>query len=255
MQNSRVFPRPKSVKRPFQLLLILFCVVAFPLNVQAEGAPVDPDEWEDDWDEDIILITDPLEPFNRAMFAFNDRLYFYVLKPVARAYRVMPTPVRTATRNFFSNLRAPVRITNALLQGKLVDAGNELLRFGFNTTIGIGGLFDPAYKVLDIREKREDFGQTLGQYGVGHGFYIVAPFFGPTSLRDGTGALFDDFVLDPVWTRVDNNWVSMGLYSFDAINSLSLDRDTYEAIKRDALDPYVFIRDAYAQSRAAEVAR
>ncbi len=255
MQNSRVFPRPKSVKRLFQLLFILSCVVAFPLLAQTEGAPGDPDEWDEDWDDDITLIADPLEPFNRAMYAFNDRLYFYVLKPVARAYRVVPTPVRTATRNFFSNLRAPIRITNALLQCKLVDAGNELLRFGFNSTIGIGGLFDPAYKMLDIREKREDFGQTLGHYGVGHGFYFVMPVFGPTSLRDGTGALFDDFVLDPVWTRVDNNWISVGLLTFDAINTLSLDRDTYEAIKRDALDPYVFIRDAYAQSRTAEVAR
>jgi phospholipid-binding lipoprotein MlaA len=244
-----------GVKRLLRLLLILSCLASFPLLAQPDGGSDDWDDWDDDWDDDIFLIADPLEAFNRAMFAFNDRLYFLVLKPVARVYRVVPTPVRTSTRNFFSNLRAPIRITNSLFQLKLVDAGNELLRFGVNSTIGIGGLFDPARKYLGIRQKSEDFGQTLGRYGVGHGFYLVAPVYGPTSLRDGTGALFDGYFLDPVVFLVDDYWQSAGLMTFEGINTLSLDRDTYEAIKRDALDPYVFIRDAYAQSRAAEVAR
>lgn len=244
------------MKRLLQSLLICSCFVTFPLMAQPAGGPGAWDDFDDDdWEDDVILISDPLEPFNRAMFAFNDRLYFLVLKPVARAYRVVPVPVRTSTRNFFANLRAPVRIVNSLLQLQLVDAGNELLRFGVNSTVGIVGLFDPARKHLGIRGKREDFGQTLGRYGVGHGFYIVVPMFGSTSLRDGTGLLLDGYYLDSVAYIVDNKWQYAGAIAFDGINTLSLDRDTYESIKRDALDPYVFIRDAYAQSRAAEVAR
>ncbi len=255
MQNSPGLPVRTSVKRRLQLLIVLGLFVACPLLAQPQDFDDDFDDWDDDWDDDIILIADPLEPFNRAMFAFNDRLYFYVMKPVARAYRVVPVPVRTSTRNFFDNLRAPVRIANSLFQLKLVDAGNELLRFGFNSTIGIGGLFDPARKYLDIRGNREDFGQTLGRYGVGHGFYLVAPVFGPTSLRDGIGGFVDGYYLDPLVYIVDNEWQYIGAMTFDGINTLSLDRDTYESIKRDALDPYVFIRDAYAQSRAAAVKR
>jgi phospholipid-binding lipoprotein MlaA len=244
------------VKRRLQLLLVLscLCLLAFPLFAQPDDGL---DDWDDfdDWDDDFVLIADPLEPFNRAMFAFNDRLYFLVLKPVARVYRVVPTPIRTSTRNFFSNLRAPLRIANSLFQLKLVDAGNELLRFGFNSTIGIGGLFDPARKYLGIREKREDLGQTFGRYGVGHGFYLVAPIFGPTSLRDGIGSILDGYYLDLLVYVVDDEWEYVGVAALESVNALSLDRDTYEAIKRDALDPYVFIRDAYAQSRAADVAR
>ncbi len=242
------------MKRLLQSLLVLSCFIAMPLMAQPAG-----DDWDDfdddDWDDDFILIPDPLEPFNRVIFAFNDRLYFLVMKPVARVYRVVPKPVRISTRNFFANLRAPIRIVNSLLQFRLVDAGNELLRFGVNSTVGVGGLFDPARKYLGIREHREDLGQTLGSYGLGHGFYIVLPVFGPSSLRDGMGGLIDSYYLDPVVIAVDSNWHTTGLLALEAVNALSLDRDTYESIKRDALDPYVFIRDAYAQSRAAEVAR
>lgn len=235
-------------------ILGCFILLTFPaLTVKAD------DDWgdfdDDYWDDDPVLIADPFEPFNRAMFEFNDRVYFMVLKPVARVYRHVPEPIRVSTSNFFSNLRAPIRITNSLLQLRLVDAGNELLRFGVNTTVGVGGLFDPARNYLGIREKREDFGQTLGHYGVGHGFYLVMPLFGPTSLRDGTGSLLDTYFLDPIVVLVDDEWVTLSLYTLDGINELSLDRDTYESVKRDALDPYTFIRDAYAQRRAAEVAR
>ncbi len=243
-----------SVKRPLQLCLLLAFFVACPLLAQPHEFDDDLDDFDDDW-EDVVLIADPLEPFNRVMFAFNDRLYFYVMKPVARAYRVVPLPVRRSTSNFFSNLRAPIRITSALLQLKLVDAGNELLRFGFNSTIGIGGLFDPARSHLDIRGKSEDMGQTFGHYGVAHGFYLVAPIFGSTSLRDGVGGLIDGYYLDPLPYLVDNQWQYIGVRAFEGVNMLSLDRDTYESIKRDALDPYVFIRDAYAQNRAAAVER
>lgn len=231
-------------------LCALSCLTAAQFAL-AQPSMYDYDEDFDD--EDAMLIADPLEPFNRAMFAFNDRVYFYVLKPAVRVYRHVPQPARISVGNFFHNLRAPVRIVNSLLQLKLVDAGNELLRFGVNTTFGIAGLFDPARKYLEIRPVEEDFGQTLGRYGVGQGFYLVLPFTGSTTLRDGVGGLADSIYLDPVVFYPDDPWVTAGLLTYDRINMFSLDRDTYETIKREAFDPYAFIRDAYVQQRKAKV--
>jgi phospholipid-binding lipoprotein MlaA len=233
------------------LLLFSFCV-----SCSVFAQPPSDDFDDEDYDDEVApLIADPLEPFNRAMFAFNDKLYFYALKPVARAYRHVPEGARVSVSNFFKNLRSPIRMANALLQLKLVDAGNELLRFGINTTIGIGGLFDPARKYLGIREIDEDLGQTLGHYGVGQGLYLVLPIFGSTSVRDGIGSTVDYYYLDPAFTAVDDDWTKVGLYALDSVNEVSLDRDTYEAIKRDQLDPYSFVRDAYAQNRQARVSR
>jgi phospholipid-binding lipoprotein MlaA len=188
-------------------------------------------------EEEFVYILDPFEPLNRAAFWFNDKFYFLLLKPAARAYRVVPEPARISAANFFTNLTAPIRFVNSLLQLKLKDAGNELARFVINTTVGIGGLFDPARKWADIRMKDEDFGQTLGRYGIGTGTYMVLPFFGPTNTRDGIGDIVDYF-LDPT-AYIDDIY----LYA------TSLDRDTYESIKKQSLDPYIFIRNAFTQRR------
>lgn len=240
-----------NAARAVRALLVLSCFVFSPVFAQTSE---EYDEFDDeDFEEiDATLIADPLEPFNRAMFVVNDKLYFYALKPVARAYRYVPEKARVSIGNFFKNLRAPIRIGNALLQLKLVDAGNELLRFGVNSTVGIGGLFDPARRYLGIREVDEDLGQTLGHYGLGQGFYIVLPVLGSTSLRDGVGSAGDYYYPNPAFAGVDD-YARAGLYAWSSVNVISLDRDTYEAIKRDQLDPYSFIRDAYAQNRASRV--
>ena len=173
---------------------------------------------EDDFDygtEDVpaaeqVTIADPWEPFNRAMFTFNDRLYFWVLKPVAEGYSaVLPEPARVSVGNFFSNLRSPIRFVNCVLQANFIGAATELFRFMLNSTIGLAGLFDPAGgEEIGLVRQDEDFGQTLGSYGVGQGFYIVWPFLGPSSPRDTVGMIGDYFsypisYLDPwyVWTR------------------------------------------------------
>jgi len=223
-------------------------------NAPADGDPMSTalDDDEDlsflDEDEEILDVWDPIEPFNRGMFWFNDKLYFYLLKPVARGWRwLMPYPVQLGLGNVFSNLATPVRMINAGLQGKFGDAGNELNRFAINTTIGIGGMFDPAKDHFNIKKKNEDTGQTLGYYGVGPGPYLVLPFFGPSSARDGIGLLADsrmDLVYY-LWEDQDY-WTAVIL---DVINKTALDKDTYEGIKKDALDPYLFVRDAYAQYR------
>lgn len=199
--------------------------------------------------EDTVVIPDPFEPVNRGVFWFNDKLYFYLLKPVARGLRAVPEPARISASNFFSNLATPLRFANALLQLKFKDAGNELARFIINSTVGIGGLFDPAKRWAAVKKKEEDFGQTLGRYGMKPGIYIVLPLLGPSNSRDVLGEIADYF-LDPWRYAVEvKDLESIGLATFEAVNELSLDKDTYESIKRQALDPYVFIRNAQTQRR------
>lgn len=208
---------------------------------------------EDFWgEEEGPLVADPLEPFNRSMFWVNDKLYFYLFKPVVRVYRVVPQPARESVGNFFSNLATPVRFGNAVLQLKLADAGNEVFRFLFNSTFGIAGLFDFVKAQGGPGPKEEDFGQTLGRYGAGQGFYLVLPVLGPSSLRDGVGRVAD-WYLDPLayYLKFEER---VGLRVVETGNELSLDKDTYEAIVREQLDPYAFVRDGYVQRRASQVA-
>jgi len=208
-----------------------------------------------DDDDTVLDVYDPLEPVNRGIFWFNDKMYFYVMKPLARGFRYVPEPWRVSLKNFFNNLQAPVTIINATLQGKFADAGNELTRFLTNTTLGIGGLFDTSKEHFGIRATDEDTGQTLGHYGVGPGPYLVIPFLGPSNLRDGIG-LFADSRMDLayyIWGKDKDNYDYLGAIAVRMINTLSLDKDTYEGIKRDALDPYLFVRDAYAQYRQNQI--
>ena len=208
-----------------------------------------------DDDDTILDVYDPLETVNRGIFWFNDKMYFYVLKPLARGFRYVPEPWRVSLKNFFNNLRSPVSIVNATLQGKFSDAGYELTRFATNTTLGIGGLFDPSKEHFGIAPRDEDTGQTLGHYGVGPGPYLVLPFLGPSNLRDTIG-LFADSRMDLtyyIWGKDKDNYDYIGAVAIRTINNLSLDKDTYEGIKKDALDPYLFVRDAYAQYRQNQI--
>jgi phospholipid-binding lipoprotein MlaA len=166
---------------------------------------------------------------------------------------VVPERVRVSVGNFFVNLTAPIRVVNNTLQGKIGPAGGEMMRFVINTTVGIGGLFDPATRYAAIPKSNEDFGQTLGRYGIGSGPYLVLPMLGPSNVRDGVGWAVDLF-LDPLPYLVGglDYWAAKGT---NTVNTVSLDKDTYEGIKRDALDPYLFVRDAYAQHRAGKITR
>jgi phospholipid-binding lipoprotein MlaA len=197
-------------------------------------------------------LSDPLEPVNRALFVFNDKAYHWVEKPVARGYRaVVPEGARVAVGHFFSNLTMPIRLANNLLQGKIRNCGTELLRFAINTTAGIGGFFDPAKNDFHLAPRDEDLGQTFGRYGLGHGFYIVLPLLGPSSLRDAAGLAGDAF-LDPVNYAGDIEVVA-GVKAFKAENELSLHIGDYEDLTKSAIDPYAAVRDAYSQYRAKQV--
>lgn len=247
--------------------LILLCVFCFSLvgtpvfngvHLSAGVQPVlaEDDDFDDDPfadDAEAVEIADPIKSVNEAFFWINDTLYFWVLKPVARGWRIVPEPARVSVDNFFENWMFPKRFVNTTLQGKLTGTATETGRFLVNTTVGLLGFFDPAKSWLGWDAYNEDTGQTLGAWGLGHGFYLVLPVFGPSSLRDGVGRVGDSF-LDPM------NYVGMktteqvGLRVFDTVNYLSIDKDTYESIKKNALDPYLFVRDAYIQRRAKQVA-
>ncbi|MGC9520080.1 MAG: MlaA family lipoprotein [Desulfuromonadaceae bacterium] len=210
----------------------------FSDDLYGEGA------WDEEW-------SDPLEPVNRAVFWLNDKGYFYILKPAARVFRVVPTPLRSGISRMFDNIKSPLRAISSLLQLKFSQSLVELSRLVINTTIGVAGFYDPAKNWWDLRKQEEDLGQVLGHYGVGNGFYLVLPVLGPSTLRDGV-ALVPQYYTDPLyWTlHRDGQLVAKGI---DVVNAISLDKDTYESIVAEQLDPYLFIRDAYLQRRAAQV--
>jgi phospholipid-binding lipoprotein MlaA len=196
-------------------------------------------------------IADPIEPVNRGIFYVNDKLYRWVLKPVAKGYKyVVPEGVRISVRNFFINLATPIRAVNTLLQGKIKDTGTELARFGINSTIGMAGLFDAA-KEFHLTRKDEDTGQTLGVYGLGNGFYLVLPILGPSSARDAVGLAGDTF-LDP--TTYLLSWeAALGLGFVRTQTDLTFRIDEYEELTDAAVDPYAAVKDVYIQYRAKKV--
>lgn len=189
---------------------------------------------------------DPLESVNRGVYAFNDGIDKAVLRPVARGYKkVVPTPIQTGVSNFFANAKYPVTLVNNLLQGKFTAALSDTARFTLNTTFGLGGLLDPATAAgLDVND--EDFGQTLGKWGVPPGPYLVVPFLGPYTLRDGVGSLADDFAEPRAYIEEDRTrWSLWAADKFERRVRL-LEAD---ALLDRAGDPYAFVRSAYLQRR------
>ncbi len=193
---------------------------------------------------------DPWEPFNRKVHTFNNAVDRGVARPLATAYtHVVPRFARTGISNFFSNLRAPVTITNQLLQGRGADAWDSLGRFLMNSTLGIGGLFDPASKAM-VPRRNEDFGQTLGAWGWRRSRYVELPFFGPRTVRDVFG-LAGDIPLSPI-RRVEEDKIRIGLQGLQLVDTraqlLAIDdlRDT-------AVDEYALVRDAWMQRRNYQI--
>jgi len=211
------------------------------------------DDIKDGVDEEAVKIADPLEPFNRAMYHFNDKLYFWMLKPVAQGYsKVVPEPARVSVKNFFANLGFPIRFLSCLLQADFSGAATEFGRFGINTVWGIGGLMDPAAgKELDLRKQDTDLGLTLASYGVGHGFYIVWPVLGPSSPRDSIDIVGESFLYPVSYITPWYAW--LGVRSYQEVNSTSLKIGDYESLKDAAIDPYVALRDAYIQYRLKKI--
>ncbi len=224
-----------------------------PVELNAAAEPVGMEEDADGWVEGLVTIPDPLEPVNRVFFQFNDKLYFWFLKPVGRGYGyVVPQTARVSIRNFFSNLIMPIRAVSCLLQGKIKGLGIEVLRFVVNTTAGFAGFQDVAKQHLDLPLQDEDLGQVLAFYGIGPGFYIDLPFLGPSSLRATVGWV-GQLYLNPLDYLVKDWWPNIGVRSSDLVNRTSLRIGEYESLKDAALDPYVALRDAYYQYRISQI--
>lgn len=191
---------------------------------------------------------DPLEPFNRSMFDLNNHLETYVSKPLARAYvKVTPEPIDRGITNFFSNLDEPTNIVNNLLQLKVKAAFSDLGRMAINTTLGFFGFMDVASS-WGLEKHNEDFGQTLGYWGVSTGPYLVLPVIGPSSVRDGGGFVVD-WVTHFINRRVGDNrygWTLWGLRYIDETAGLMRNESV---VRSAALDPYIFYRESYLQRR------
>ncbi len=210
------------------------------------------DEFEKDLSQRQVTVSDPIEPWNRAMFGINDRFYFWVAKPVIQTYeKIVPRPARVCIGNFFENLTTPARFVNCLFQGKGPEADRELRRFGINTTAGVLGFGDPACDRWHLTPANEDLGQTLAVYGFSDGFYIVWPVFGPSTLRDSVGMVGDQF-LNPV-RYVEPAEASIGISAVSVTNKGSFHIGEYEAFKSAAVDPYVAMRGAYIQYRSKRI--
>jgi phospholipid-binding lipoprotein MlaA len=187
------------------------------------------------------------------MFSFNDGFYFKVFKPVARGYgAVVPEIYRIGVHNFFDNLLMPIRLVNGLLQAKPKTAGIELTRFVLNSSFGLVGFIDLAGN-NGLKTNDEDFGQTLGVWRMGHGFYFTWPFLGPSSLRDTVGMAGDYFLYPPTYLYMVHPAAPFGTQVFSYTNEGSLRIGEYESLIEAAVDPYVALRDAYYQLRKKEV--
>ncbi len=206
---------------------------------------------------------DPLSGYNRVMTSFNDTVMIYLINPIAEAYAfILPQPVRIGVSNAIDNIQFPIRFANNLLQGKVQNSSDELERFIINSTVGLAGLMDVAtnHMATPIPAHDEDFGQTLGHYGVGAGFHIVLPFFGPSNVRDVLGLTTDAYISPIVYMenlekyKIPHNAdQTIGIFIVDFINKTSLHPGEYESLKKDAIDLYPFLRDTYEQKRNSDI--
>ena len=210
----------------------------------------------DDYDTSpVYSIADPLEPWNRFWFGFNDIFFMYVANPLYTVYdTIVPDDVQSGLSNFLNNLLFPVRFVNALLQGKVQLAGVELGRFMINSTVGMAGFIDVAQHkktVVPYTRSGEDFGQTLGAWGIGQGFYLVLPILGPSSARGLVGSA-GDFFIDPTMYFETNHIYTYTKYGL-RFNELGTIIPLYEDAKAASIDPYIAMREAYATYRQQQV--
>ena len=198
---------------------------------------------------------DPLQGLNRGIYKFNDVADKVVMKPVATAYKtIAPTPVRTGFNNFFNNIGMIATVFNDLLQFKFKNAFTDAGRFVINSTFGLAGFVDVA-SMDNIPKNKEDFGQTLGHWGVGDGAYLVLPLIGPSSIRDATGFVVDGVIADPITYTHNIGEISLHnqLRAAQFIDKRTELLDAKDIVDNASLDPYAFTRDAYLQRRASQV--
>ena len=198
--------------------------------------------------------SDPLESFNRSMFAVNQGLDKVILKPTAQVYGVLPQPAKMGVGNVLANLSLPVTFLNQTMQGETASAGNTLVRFSVNSTIGILGIFDVA-SGLGVRHQREDFGQTLAVYGVGSGPYIFLPILGPGNPRDLIGRA-GDAVINPIYwagNNDDEDDIRLGVTLISGIHAREGALELLEELENTSVDYYTTVKSLYIQNRDSEI--
>jgi len=255
------------VKHPiFSLLVLVLCLSGCAVSEKhsaAKPVQVGPSAMGEDFaNVPVQKVNDPLQRLNRTVFRFNDGLTTYALRPIAYRYAIIvPRPVRTGISNFFDNIQFPVRFANSVLQGKLTRSAQEVGKFVFNSTFGVGGLIRVSDHVSGLADvPAEDFGQTLGVWGIPAGPYIVVPVLGPSDCRDIVG-FAGDYVMSPLnWHTLGfihykyiSDGVSIALSGVRYVNALPKTVETYDKIKSAAVDPYIAVRDAYLSYREAQM--
>ena len=238
-----------------KLILILLSVFLISFNVNAGS------------DGELVMkknqpakVKDCFEPINRATFAFNQGLDKIIFKPVAKVYRVLPSPIRAGTSNVIVNLSSLVTIPNNILQGEFNKAGINTARFFINTTFGIAGIFDVA-EIMGFQDyEREDYGQTLGTLGVGPGCYVVLPVIGPSTVRDTIGSLANIVGGDPWYNiTVANNTEHFSDFDYwstratAGIDFRAKNLDSFENLEKNSLDFYASVRSLYLQDRQMKI--
>jgi len=216
-------------------------------NVNTDSADFNTSNYEDE-------IFDPLEPVNRAIFTFNNFADKIILEPAAKGYKKLPSPIQSGIGNFLNNLKLPLVVVNQLLQGQGKNAAESSGRFIVNSTAGLFGLIDVAEKI-GLEQKQEDFGQTLATWGVGDGFYIVLPIFGPSNVRDTAGMILT-YTTDPInayAVREGEAWLLPLRTATNAIDQRSKIIDEVNALRNNSIDYYAAVRSSYYQNRKAAV--
>ena len=216
-------------------------------NVNTDSADFNTGNYEDE-------VFDPLEPVNRAIFSFNNFADKIILEPAAKGYKKLPSPIQSGIGNFLNNLKLPLVVVNQLLQGQGKNAAESSGRFIVNSTAGLFGLIDVAEKI-GLEQKQEDFGQTLATWGVGDGFYIVLPIFGPSNVRDTAGMILT-YTTDPInayAVREGEAWLLPLRTATNAIDQRSKIIDEVNALRNNSIDYYAAVRSSYYQNRKAAV--
>jgi len=241
----------------FRVIFILFISFSFLFSQSDDGASFD--SFEDEFlEEGTDSSWDPLKFYNIPMTKFNDFIYVNIMGPIAKGYKqVVSKPAREGVSNVFHNIQFPIRFTNNILQLKFDNAFEESVRFIINSTYGIAGFIDLAKNEGGIERHDEDFGQTLGFYGISNDIHIVLPLFGPSNLRDTIGIVGDSFV-DPInyaqkrdWNAFKSNHLYYFVNTYKIGNEYSLHMDEYENIRKDSVDLYMLLKSIYEQRRNA----
>ena len=236
----------------------LFCIFLFSslsfaaLGTESDKVNTNSDDFETSSYDDEVY--DPLEPINRVIFNFNNIADKTILEPVSKGYKKLPSPIQSGIGNFLNNLKLPLVVLNQLLQGQGKNAAESSGRFIVNSTAGVFGLVDVAEKI-GLEQKQEDFGQTLATWGVGDGFYLVLPIFGPSNIRDTAGMLLT-YATDPINAYAiseDEAWILPVRTATNAVDQRSKIIDEVNALRNSSLDYYAAVRSSYSQNRKAAI--